>query len=210
MGCDGCDSCGSDREHPVRVDFEFRRLVATKLEGNRVSYCYQCGACVGDCPAALYGDGFNPRRIMLAVLYGLKEELLGPGSVLWQCTNCYACSERCPQEVKPVEVILALKNLRADAGLLPPPAATLIRTFESTGRTVVVGPAVQRQRQRFGLEPLPPVPMAEIAALLEPDDPPASGTAEAPPIEQAHSGPGDEQPAEAAAPPGSLQGGGPP
>lgn len=152
----------------VRVDFSFRRELAKKIEGNRASFCYQCGACVGDCPAATYGSTFNPREIMLKVLYGLGNELLVEDSVLWQCTNCYNCYERCPQEVKPVEVIISLKNMLADHGIYPDPVEKIIQTFESTGRTTPLSPAVNRLRERFGLPPLSPVPMDEIRRLLEP------------------------------------------
>ncbi len=155
----------------VRVDFAFKRELAEKIEGNLASFCYQCGACVGDCPANTYSDGvFNPREIMLEVLYGLGDELLGPDSVLWQCTNCYSCHERCPQEVKPVEVIISLKNMLADRGLAPPAAEKVIRTFLTSGRTVPPSPAVDKQRAKFGLPPLPPVPMDEISKILEPDE----------------------------------------
>ena len=55
----------------VRVNFQFRRELAEKIEGDLASFCYQCGACVGDCPANTYSDGvFNPREIMLEVLLG--------------------------------------------------------------------------------------------------------------------------------------------
>jgi heterodisulfide reductase subunit B len=154
---------------PVRVDFAFRRELARKVEGNLASFCYQCGACVGDCPATTYSDRFNPREIMLEVLYGLGDELLKEDSVLWLCTNCYNCHERCPQEVKPVEVIISLKNMLADRGIVPETAKRIIHTFETTGRTTPGGPAVDKQRERFGLPPLAPVPMDEIQALLEPD-----------------------------------------
>ncbi len=152
----------------VRVDFAFRRALAEKVEGNLASYCYQCGACVGDCPAATYSGTFNPREIMLKVLYGLGAELLVENSVLWQCTNCYNCHERCPQEVKPVEVIISLKNMLADRGIYPEAVAKIIQTFEETGRTTPLGPPVERQRERFGLPPLAPVPMDEIRALITP------------------------------------------
>ena len=36
----------------VRVDFAFKRELAEKVEGDLAGFCYQCGACVGDCPAA--------------------------------------------------------------------------------------------------------------------------------------------------------------
>ena len=156
-------------EDIVRIDFRFKRELARTLEGNLANYCYQCGACVGDCPAAHYNPHFNPRQIMLKVLYGLEDELLGDDSPLWECTNCYSCHERCPQEVKPVEVIIALKNLLAARGRAPSAVDKVIHTFETTGRTVPPSPAVDKMRARFGLPPLPEVPMDEIRALLEPD-----------------------------------------
>lgn len=152
----------------VRVDFAFKRELAEKIEGNLASFCYQCGACVGDCPAATYTDDFNPREIMLKVLYGLGEELIGSDSLLWKCTNCYNCAERCPQDVKPVEVIISMKNMMADRGICPEEVEKVIETFETTGRTVPMSPAIDKQRARFGLPPLPPVPMEEIRALIEP------------------------------------------
>ena len=158
----------ADKDDIVRVDFGFRRELAEKIEGNLASFCYQCGACVGDCPATTYSDEFNPREIMLKVLYGLGEELLQEDSILWQCTNCYNCHERCPQEVKPVEVIISLKNMLADRGTYPDPVEKIIEMFEKTGRTVPMNPAVDRQREKFGLPPLLPVPMDEIQELLEP------------------------------------------
>ncbi len=156
------------KEDVVHVDFAFRRELAKKIEGNLASFCYQCGACAGDCPAVTYSDTFNPRDIMLKVLYGLGDELLCENSILWECTNCYNCHERCPQEVKPVEVIISLKNMLADRGIYPQPVAKVIETFEQTGRTTPVSSAVIRQREKYGLPPLPPVPIEEIQKLIKP------------------------------------------
>jgi heterodisulfide reductase subunit B len=152
----------------VRVDFGFRRELARKVEGNLAGYCYQCGACVGDCPAARYASTFNPRQIMLQVLYGLGQELLKADSVLWQCANCYNCYERCPQDVKPVEVIISLKNMLADRGIYPDPVEKIIHTFETTGRTTPHSPAIDRHRAEFGLPPLQPVPVEEIQKIIAP------------------------------------------
>ncbi len=158
-----------DKNDVVRVDFAFKRELAEKVEGDLASYCYQCGACVGDCPACTYSDGtFNPREIMLKVLYGLGDELICEDSILWDCTNCYNCHERCPQQVKPVEVIISMKNMLADRGFAPTAVDKVIRTFEETGRTVPPNPAIDKQRAKFGLPPLPPVPMEEITVLFEP------------------------------------------
>ncbi len=106
---------------------------------------------------------------MLKVLYGLADELIREDSVLWQCTNCYNCHERCPQEVKPVEVIISMKNMLADKGFIPTTVAKVIKTFLDTGRTAPVNPAVDKQRAKFGLPPMTPVPMEEIHKLLAPD-----------------------------------------
>ncbi len=174
----------SDEKPVLTVDFAFRRELARKVEGNLASFCYQCGACVGDCPAAAYDPAFNPRTLMLEVLYGASGHLLGPDSPLWLCTNCYACHERCPQQVKPVEVIIALKNMLHDRGLHPPAVDRVIRSFEETGRTTPVTPAVERTREALGLPPLEPVPVAEIRALLGDDAPaeaPRSARLPAPP-----------------------------
>ena len=111
---------------PVRIDFGFRRRLAEKIEGNRVAYCYQCGACVGDCPAAAYSEAFNPRRIMLQVLYGLGDELLGEDSPLWLCTNCYNCHERCPQDVKPVATPTVTRSAPAASTSVAIAAAVVI------------------------------------------------------------------------------------
>lgn len=156
----------SKSDDVVRVDFAFRRELAEKVEGNLAAFCYQCGACVGDCPATTYGEEFNPREIMLKVLYGLGDELIRKDSVLWECTNCYNCHERCPQDVKPVEVIISMKNMLADRGLEPQSAAKVIKTFMDTGRTAPINPAVDKQRAKFGLAPMEPVPMDEIHTLL--------------------------------------------
>lgn len=162
----------ADPENIVRVDFGFRRELAKKVEGNLANFCYQCGACVGDCAAAVYTRAFNPRQIMLKVLYGLGAELLKPDSVLWFCTNCYNCHERCPQQVKPVEVIISLKNMLADRGIYPPSVEKIIQTVETNGRSTPASTAVDRQREQLGLPPLRPVPVAELQKLLEPADTP--------------------------------------
>ncbi len=160
----------ADKDDIVKVNFDFRRELAKKVEGNLAGFCYQCGACVGDCAAAMFTDDFNPREIMLKVLYGLGEELLVEDSILWECTNCYNCHERCPQEVKPVEIIISMKNMLADMGIYPDPVKKIIETFEAEGRTVKYNPAIDAQRKRFGLPPLPKIPMDEIKAIIGPQD----------------------------------------
>ncbi len=68
-----------------------------------------------------------------------------------------------------MEVIISLKNMLADRGIYPPAVRSVIKTFEQTGRTVPLNPAIDRNRAKFGLPPLTPLPMEEIKVLIEPD-----------------------------------------
>jgi heterodisulfide reductase subunit C len=156
-------------EQVVTLDFEFKKLVEKVVDGVLVNYCYQCGACVGDCPSARYVDGFNPREIMLKVLYGFGAELVSERSPAWECTNCYNCYERCPQNVKPVEIIIAIKNLMAERGIFPEKARgdELVATVLETGRTAPVTAMTTKLREELGLPPLKAVDTAEIKKILE-------------------------------------------
>ncbi len=44
------------------------------------------------------------------------------------------------------------------------------RLLEKEGRTVKYNPAIDKQRARFGLPPLPKIDMDEINALIEPPE----------------------------------------
>ena len=154
-------------DKPLKIDHGFRDELGLVLEGDGVNYCYQCGACVGDCPSARFSEDFNPRQIMLAVLYGMQEEVVGPDSKVWQCSNCFTCFDRCPQEVKPIEVIIALKNLMGERGIVPTGVDRLVDGLLQTGRSAKVTSATHRRREELGLPPLPEVDVAPMLKLLE-------------------------------------------
>jgi heterodisulfide reductase subunit C len=156
---------------PVALDPSFRERLGEVLEGDGVNYCYQCGACVGDCPSARFSEDFNPRTIMMQVLYGMEEELIGPDSVIWQCSNCFTCFDRCPQDVKPIEVIIALKNLMTERGLAPDGVVAAAERILETGRSAVVTAHTIRRREELGLPPLAELDTAELRALVDAADP---------------------------------------
>jgi heterodisulfide reductase subunit B2 len=156
----------TEKAKPAKVDYEFRERLAKVIDGNRVATCYQCGACVGDCPSVRYDESFNPREIMLKALYGLEDELLGDDTPIWNCSNCYTCTERCPQDVKPVEVIIALKNMLRQAGRAPEGVVELLDTITTTGRSTMVTSATLRRRDALDLPPLLDPPVDEIHLLV--------------------------------------------
>lgn len=154
-------------DEPVVIDHGFREELGLILEGDGVSFCYQCGACVGDCPTARFSPDFNPREIMLKVLYGMQRELISYTSPIWECSNCFTCFDRCPQQVKPVEVIVALKNLMARRGIVPEGVEGLARGVLTTGRSAKQTGATDKRRNALGLPPLEPIPVDELRAIVD-------------------------------------------
>lgn len=150
-----------------KLDFSFRERLNKIVGGEHHNYCYQCGACVAACPAARFSEEFNPRNIMLMTLLGDEEKLISQDSIIWQCTNCYSCYERCPQDVRPVEVIIALKNLCTQQGVLPDDINKFSDTLIKTGRSVIITSTVNRRRQQLGLPELKDVNVEELQAIIE-------------------------------------------
>jgi len=148
------------------INFEFKKKLDKIIGGELHSYCFQCGACVGDCPTARYSERFNPRLIMLKCIMGHADELLGEDSVIWECTNCYNCLERCPQDVRPAEVIIALKNLCGARKTRPKKVSDMVKAVRSTGLTGMVTPAINKIRAGLGLEPVKETPLDEIKKIL--------------------------------------------
>ena len=126
------------------------------VEGaGQIEHCYQCSACVAECPAARKVDAFNPREIVLASLLGVAEHLTAKDSVIWQCATCYKCYERCSQGTRPVEVITALKNIATAEGNAPEETTALRDTVLSSGFLLALSDAVVKRRSELGLPPVP-------------------------------------------------------
>jgi Fe-S oxidoreductase len=82
--------------------------------GTRVLACMQCGKCTGSCPES----GKTPFNIRMLVrkkqfAAAIAEELP------WYCTSCGACTIRCPRDVKPSEIIIELRSVLVEEGLIP-------------------------------------------------------------------------------------------
>jgi heterodisulfide reductase subunit C len=97
----------------LAVDFERWRQQAEALADHWSNFCRTCNACVPDCPAAKHGTDFDPRQIVLKARYGLGDRLVKQWT-LWQCFRCHRCMARCPQEIKPEEVIASLRAMSLD------------------------------------------------------------------------------------------------
>jgi heterodisulfide reductase subunit C len=150
-----------------KINYEFRDRLNRILGGFSHNYCYQCGACAADCPTHRFLPEFNPRTILLKTLYGLEDELVGPDSLIWNCTNCYNCYERCPQEVHPIEVIIALKNMSRENENHKPAVDNILNRVEDKGVTVMKTELVNRRRKELNLPEFEPDCVDEVRSIFE-------------------------------------------
>lgn len=69
--------------------------------------CFNCGTCAAICPLM---DSHFPRKMIRYAQIGATERLLAEGQELWKCLHCGLCTQTCPREADPGEVILQLKR----------------------------------------------------------------------------------------------------
>jgi heterodisulfide reductase subunit C len=96
-------------------DHRFKYEVASKPGAENLQACFSCGTCTATCPIAEIDAEFNPRKIIRMILLGMKKEVLS-SPVIWRCVLCYACSFKCPQNVKFRDVMGVLRKMAVEEG----------------------------------------------------------------------------------------------
>lgn len=92
------------------LDPNFKYEIAKEPGGENIKKCFNCTGCTVGCPVTEIDSSYNPRMILRKALLGMRKEVLADDS-LWLCASCYACYERCPQDVKITEVIGAIRAI---------------------------------------------------------------------------------------------------
>ena len=87
------------------VEFQDR---ISKLSGEIITLCDQCGTCSGGCPFVLDMD-ITPSQIMRMVQLGQKEVL--KSFAIWTCASCFTCTVRCPRGLDVSKVAEALRQV---------------------------------------------------------------------------------------------------
>ena len=95
-----------------RTDSNLRLQALTKIGEHKPYNCYQCIKCTSGCPAMKMLE-IKPHEIVGLVRLGFAEDVINSG-IIWACAMCLKCKERCPQEVAPVDLIFALRNLAVE------------------------------------------------------------------------------------------------
>jgi len=143
----------------------FSDAVTSRLGGETMTLCYQCGTCASSCPVAKITPSFNPREVIKLSLLGARDEILS-GDAIWLCCSCYNCQERCPQKVQIADVIYALRNIAIENGHIPNIYSEFASALLNNGRIVNVSQFVENKRESLGLPPLQPVGVEALRKIL--------------------------------------------
>ncbi|MCD6548788.1 MAG: 4Fe-4S dicluster domain-containing protein [Thermodesulfobacterium sp.] len=143
----------------IKLDEEFFKEFETELQEagmsiNDLRSCIQCGKCAGTCPMALAGLEFFIKKIVHAATLGLREIFLDDSSV-WGCQSCNRCVEICPMEIKPYELIQAIRRVSFREYAMPSNTIDGLQNYYKLGHAVVVK-GYENRRKKVGLPELPP------------------------------------------------------
>ncbi len=116
--------------------------------------CTECGRCTSECPANQTGKLLSPRKIMMDTRDRLEEvgkvmdnnggEWKDDGKSLlrdyiseeelWACTSCNACTEACPVNINPLEIIVDLRRyLIMEESKSPESITVMFNNIENNG-----------------------------------------------------------------------------
>ncbi|WP_051276202.1 4Fe-4S dicluster domain-containing protein [Desulfovirgula thermocuniculi] len=136
-----------------------------ELGGEELLECIQCAKCAAACPMVLAGFPFFNKRVIQAILLGLRDALLDDSSI-WACQSCNRCTEVCPREVNPFEIIQAMRRVAIREFALPTLAIEGLKSLYDTGHAVYLAGA-GNTRAKVGLPEKPPSTLSYPEALKE-------------------------------------------
>jgi ferredoxin len=116
--------------------------------------CTECGRCTAECPANQTGKLLSPRKIMMDTRdrmeeVGKKIDTCGgtwqddgktllrdyiSEEELWACTTCNACTNACPININPLEIIIDLRRyLIMEESKSPESITVMFNNIENNG-----------------------------------------------------------------------------
>ena len=121
--------------------------------------CTECGRCTSECPANLTGKLLSPRKIMMDTRDRVAEvgkaidkngKWADDGNSLhsriteeelWACTTCNACTQACPVNIDPVNIIVEMRRyLVMEESKTRPALTSMFNNLENNGAPWAFGP----------------------------------------------------------------------
>jgi heterodisulfide reductase subunit C len=143
------------------LDAEFTKEVSNLLGGKDLTTCFQCAKCSAGCPVA---DKVNIQihEVMRMLLFGLKEVL--ETDMVWLCTTCFTCQERCPQGIDITDILFGLKNMGFKKGITPQGYIGARKSLYDTGKLYE---PTEWERDDLELDPVPEFNIADTKKMLD-------------------------------------------
>jgi heterodisulfide reductase subunit C len=60
---------------------------------------------------------YNPRKLIQKAVLGMREEVL-KSEMIWICSRCNSCLEKCPKGIRPGDIITALRHIALKEGIV--------------------------------------------------------------------------------------------
>jgi len=154
-----------DLTNTKRPDSALLLKILRKIGEQKPYNCFHCIRCTSGCPSMKMLE-LKPHEIVCLAGLGFIEELIA-SDVVWACTTCLKCKERCPQAVAPVDLIFALRNLAVEkeakvpesflrslsaileAGFIQKPQDTVTRKLEKVNREKLGLPRFREPDDKF-------------------------------------------------------------
>ncbi|MEW6189495.1 MAG: 4Fe-4S dicluster domain-containing protein [Actinomycetota bacterium] len=147
------------------LDPDFKYEISKLPGGENIKYCFACGTCSAGCPVREIDEKYNPRRIIRMALLGIKDRVLS-SDLIWLCSSCYTCHERCPQGVRITEVMNVLKNIAVREGYIHPSFIKQLELIAAHGRLYEMDEFDNKKRERMGLPPVA-TKCTEVSKIFE-------------------------------------------
>lgn len=79
----------------------------SRISGQRIQDCIQCGKCSASCPAS-EGMDILPNQVIRLLQTGQLDKVI-ESKTIWCCASCFTCAERCPREIDIAKVLEAVR-----------------------------------------------------------------------------------------------------
>jgi heterodisulfide reductase subunit C len=98
------------------IEYSFYKEIARQPKGEGITKCLSCGTCASICQVFSVNPAYNPRKLIQKAILGLRNDVL-KSEMIWICSRCNSCIEKCPKGIRPGDIIMALRHIAIKEGI---------------------------------------------------------------------------------------------